>query len=199
MPSGVAFKFSAKAAGLFVWHNTIVGEQVAGDPSSNVHWRNNLILGRGTPDRGVMRWANATGDHSSDYNGYRPNPGAAEQYRWLAPGNGETAYDGEGWKSYRTLRELQSATGQEAHGREVDFGVFEDLEPPAVDDRHAVYHAMDLSFALKPGGAAVDAGVVIPTVNEDHAGRAPDLGALEAGQPARRYGPRWLEGDPFYR
>ena len=39
VPSGVAFKFSAKPAGLFVFHNTIIGEQVARDPSSNVHWR----------------------------------------------------------------------------------------------------------------------------------------------------------------
>src|SRR6185436_4681928 len=48
VPAGVAFKFSSKPAGLFVFHNTIVGEQVARDPSSNVHWRNNLFLGRDT-------------------------------------------------------------------------------------------------------------------------------------------------------
>ena len=75
VPSGVAFKFSAKPAGLFVYHNTIIGEQTARDPSSNVHFRNNLFLGRDTPDRGIMTWANATGAHSSDYNGYRPNTG----------------------------------------------------------------------------------------------------------------------------
>ena len=199
VPSGVAFKFSAKPAGLFVYHNTIVGEQVAGDPSANVHWRNNLFLGRGTPDRGVMRWANATSAFSSDYNGYRPNPGVEEQYRWLAPDTGDTAYDGKGWQSYRTLRELQSATGQEAHGREVGFDIFEDLEPPDVTQRHAVYHAMDLNFELKAGSAAVDAGVAIPTVNDGYSGRAPDLGALEAGKPAPKYGPRWLKGEPFYR
>ncbi len=72
VPSGVAFKFSAKPAGLFVYHNTIIGEQTARDPSSNVHFRNNLFLGRDTPERGIMTWANATSAHSSDYNGYRP-------------------------------------------------------------------------------------------------------------------------------
>ena len=51
-PSGVAFKFSAKAAGLFAYHNTIIGEQVARDPSSNMHYRNNLFLGRGYPGSG---------------------------------------------------------------------------------------------------------------------------------------------------
>ena len=199
VPSGVAFKFSAKPAGLFVWHNTIIGEQVAGDPSANVHWRNNLFLGRGTPDRGVMRWANATDAYSSDYNGYRPNPGVEEQYRWLAPEKGGTTYEGGDWKSYRTLEEFQAATGQEAHGREVGFDIFEDLEPPDVTKRHAVYHAMDLNFALKPGSAAVDAGVEIPTVNDGYAGSAPDLGALEVGKSAPKYGPRWLKGAPFYR
>jgi hypothetical protein len=58
---------------------------------------------------------------------------------------------------------------------------------------------MDLSFALKPHGKAVDAGVVIPTVNEDYSGAAPDLGALEVGQPLPRYGPNWITWQPFYR
>jgi hypothetical protein len=58
---------------------------------------------------------------------------------------------------------------------------------------------MDLNFDLNPSSKAVDAAVVIPTVNEDHLGRAPDLGALEAGRPAPHYGPRWLNWQPFYR
>ena len=32
VPSGVAFKFSAKPAGLFVYHNTIIGEQIGAGP-----------------------------------------------------------------------------------------------------------------------------------------------------------------------
>ena len=199
VPSGVAFKFSAKPAGLFVYHNTIIGEQTAGDPSSNVHWRNNLFLGRGTPGRGVMRWANATSAFSSDYNGYRPNPGVEEQYNWLAPKPGGTAYEDGEWKSFSTLADLRAATGQEAHGREVDFDIFESLVPPDPENRHAVYHATDLNFRLKPGSVAVDAGVEIPTVNEGFAGSAPDLGALEVGRPMPHYGPRWLKTQPFYR
>jgi hypothetical protein len=62
-----------------------------------------------------------------------------------------------------------------------------------------VYHASDLNFRLKPGSKAVDAGVVIPTVNEDFAGRAPDLGAIEVGRAERKYGPRWWKGGEFYR
>jgi len=201
VPSGVAFKFSAKPAGLFVFHNTIIGEQVAGDPSSNVHWRNNLFLGRDTPDRGIMTWANATDAYSSDYNGFRPNRGVREQYRWLGPQRGERKYEPQpgDWQSFATLAELRAASGQEAHGLEVDFDCFERLRPPDPASRHAVYHAVDLDFRLKPGSKPVDAGVVLPTINDDFAGQAPDLGALEVGKPPPLYGSRWLKGQPFYR
>jgi hypothetical protein len=201
VPSGVAFKFSAKPAGLFVYHNTIIGEQTARDPSSNVHFRNNLFLGRDTPDRGIMTWANATSAHSSDYNGYRPNTGVQAQYSWLAPAHGQSVYEAtpEHWKSFRTLAEVRAATGQEQHGVEIDFDIFERLTPPDPSKRHAVYHAVDLDFRLKTASKAVDAGVPIPTVNDAFVGRAPDLGAIETGKPAPRYGPRWLDWQPFYR
>jgi len=201
VPTGVAFKFSAKPAGLFVYHNTIVGEQTARDPSSNVHWRNNLFLGRDTPGRGVMTWANATDAFSSDYNGFRPNRGVAEQFAWLGPKAGQRLYEPQpgDWKVFKTLTDFRAATSQEQHGVEVDFDCFQRLAPPDPANRHAVYHAMDLDFRLKPGCKAVDAGVVIPTVNDRFTGKAPDLGALEVGVPEPKYGPRWLKGQPFYR
>ena len=201
VPSGVAFKFSAKAAGLFAYHNTIIGEHVASDPSSNMHYRNNLFLGRDTPGRAVMIWANAGSDHSSDYNGFRPNKGVVEQYRWLAPQSGETIYEPrpEDWRAFSTLDEFRAVTGQEQHGLELDFDVFEQMVPPDPAKRHAVYHARDLNFRLKPGGKAVDAGILIPTVNDHFTGNAPDLGALESGRPQPHYGPRWLKTQPFYQ
>jgi len=201
VPSGVAFKFSAKPAGLFVYHNTIVGEHTIRDPSSNVHYRNNLFLGRNAADRGIMSWANATDAYSSDYNGFRPNKGVAAQYLWLAPAAGQRLYEPKptDWKSYSTLADFRAATGQETHGIEVDFDIFENMPPPDPARRFAVYHAMDLNFRLKSGARAVDAGVSLPTVNEGFAGRAPDLGALEVGKPEPKYGPSWLTWQPFYR
>lgn len=201
VPSGVAFKFSAKPAGLFVWHNTIIGEHLLGDPSANMHFRNNLFLGRDTPNRGILTLANSASHNSTDYNGYRPNRGVREQYRFFKPKPGPNVYEPktEHWGIFSTLKELQDATGQETHSIEVDFDIFEGLTPPNPSNRYAVYHAMDLNFALKDNAKAVDAGLVIPTVNEDFAGRAPDLGALETGQPVPQYGPRWLTWKPFYR
>ncbi len=201
VPTGVAFKFSAKPAGLFVYHNTIIGEQVMRDPSSNMHFRNNLFLGRDTPGRGIMTWANATDAFSSDYNGFRPNKGVAEQFAWLGPKTRQRLYEPlpEAWQTFATLADFRAATMQETHGIEVDFDAFEALVPPDPANRHAVYHAVDLNFRLKASSKAVDAGVLIPTVNDGFTGRAPDLGALEVGKPEPKYGPRWLNGQPFYR
>src|SRR4029453_12866251 len=116
--TGVAFKFSAKPAGLFVWHNTIIGEQTARDPSANVHFRNNLVLGRDTPGRGVMTWANPRSAYGPDYNGYRPNAGVAAQFAWLAPAPGATAYEAgaDHWKTFGSLPEGRQGARPGGHG-----------------------------------------------------------------------------------
>ena len=201
VPTGVSFKFSAKPAGLLVYHNTIIGEQTIRDPSSNMHFRNNLFLGRDTPGRGIMTWANASAENSSDYNAFRPNRGVTEQFAWLGPKPGEPLYEPQpaDWRTFATLAEFRAATKQETHGLEVDYTDFENLAPADPGQRHAVYHAMDLNFKLKPASKAVDAGVAIPTVNDGFQGRAPDLGALEVGKSEPIYGPRWLKRQPFYR
>ncbi len=103
------------------------------------------------------------------------------------------------WRAFATLAEFRAATGQEVHGIELDYDVFAQVSPPNQANPYQVYHAADLDFQLRPGGKAVDAGVVIPTVNEDFVGKAPGLGALESGAPPPRYGPRWLTWQPFYR
>jgi hypothetical protein len=53
-----------------------------------------------------------------------------------------------------------------------------------------LYDAKDLDFRLRPGSAAVDRGVTLPTVTDGFTGQAPDLGALERDRPAPVYGPR---------
>lgn len=200
--SGVSFKLSAKPAGIFLFHNTVISEHSIRDPYSNAHFRNNLFIGVNVPNRGVAVLASATPYSTFDYNGYRPNPNVEAQYTWLnaKPGGGRN-YEPQrdDWKSYRTLAELRTATGQEAHGIEVDLDAFEGLTLPDHSKRHEPYHSADLNFALKPGSKAVDAGVPLPTVNDGFAGRAPDLGALEVGKPLPQYGARWVRQQPFYR
>lgn len=200
--SGVSFKFSAKPAGLLVYHNTVISEHVIRDPHSNAHFRNNLFLGSDAPGRPIAVFANATAYSSYDYNGYRPNRNVPQPYVWLSPSSPlDRLYEPEPshWRGFATLEELRAATGQEVHGREVDYDIFEDLRGPDGAKRHAVYHAADLNFRLKAGSRAVDAGVRLANVNDDFAGKAPDLGALELGRPEPHWGPRTGLKPPFYR
>ena len=53
-----------------------------------------------------------------------------------------------------------------------------------------LYNFEDFDFRLKPGSVAVNAGVILPNVNDDFTGAAPDLGALEVGKDMPIYGPR---------
>ena len=73
------------------------------------------------------------------------------------------------------------------------------MVPPDPAKRYAVYHAADLNFRLRANSKAIDAGAILPTINDDFTGAAPDLGALEFGRPEPNYGPRWLTWKPFYR
>jgi hypothetical protein len=59
---------------------------------------------------------------------------------------------------------------------------------------------VDLNFKLNPEGKAVDAGTIIPNINDHFKGKAPDLGALEVGGPKETFGARYLDPDQeFYR
>jgi hypothetical protein len=192
VPTGCGLKFNVKPSGMVLYHNTIIAEALPGDIFSNVHFRNNLFLGTDAPGRAVFRFSNATAYSTFDYNGYRLNPKSADQFLWLAPeGGAARGYDATPAKArrLRSLAELKQ-TGQEAHGVEVDFDVFENLSPPASGKPLAVYEAKDLRFHLKAGGKAVDAGVALPNVNDGYRGAAPDLGAYELGAAEPRYGPR---------
>jgi hypothetical protein len=199
----VALKF-INPAGVIVYHNTIVAENRTAQRVSNAHFRNNLFLGTdaATP---ISMLGGPTAYSTYDYNGYRPNRPAASQYVWLGPKPGvRVDYDVEPNQAprFRSLADLAAATGQETHGIEVDYDIFASLRPPVVPDASKPgkpYDAVDLDFALKTGSKAVDAGVRLPNVNDGFAGRAPDLGALEVGQPPPVYGPRWLSEHPFYR
>jgi len=92
-------------------------------------------------------------------------------------------------RRFKTLKEYSEATGQDRHSLIVDYDVFQRVSPPGPDLR-TLYKPSDFDFQLRPGSAAVDAAVRLPGVNDDFTGRAPDLGALEAGRPVPHYGPR---------
>ncbi|MEA2062069.1 MAG: hypothetical protein U9P14_00100 [Gemmatimonadota bacterium] len=193
VPWGMALKLEANPAGLIFYHNTICAENHKGAPHSNAYFRNNLFLGTDHPERALMRLSTYTSYTTYDYNGYRPNRVDYPQFFWNSPTDGKTSDFGikrQDAVAYRTLEEFRRATGQEVHGIIVDYDIFEKVTKPDPALPHAVYSAGNFDFRLKKGSAAVDAGVILPNVNVDFAGKAPDLGALEYSRPMPFFGPR---------
>ena len=199
---GGALKIHGGVPGLTAYHNTFIAENNGGGGHPNSNYRNNLILGSDGPTH-ISRFPYTTTYSIADYNGYRPNQGPESpegQFRWLSA-------QGE-WEEFKTLGGLKKASGLEAHGIIVDYDDFEDLQKPIQgpvgtplgEMPGPVYHAVDLNFELTPIGKAVDAGVVIPNVNDNYNGKAPDLGAPEVDAPPVVYGARHLDpNQEFYR
>ncbi len=203
IPVGIALKFMARPAGLYILHNTFIAENGNGQTFSNSHFRNNLIMGTGMQGRPVAIFPFATSYSTSDYNGYCPNPGE-NNYRWVSPANGTSADYSitmqENGKSFNTLKNLSETSGLDRHSIEVGYDIFENLRAPDPSKPGLVYHAVDFSFNLKPDSKAVDGGIKIPGINDDFKGKAPDLGALESGRDLPVYGPRGeITNRPFYR
>jgi hypothetical protein len=80
---------------------------------------------------------------------------------WTGSGGDLVRWDGE---RYATLAAFTAATGQETHGLSV--------EPGFAD-------AANGDYTLSPTSNLMDAGVVIPGINDDYAGATPDIGAFE--------------------
>ncbi len=148
---------------------------------------------------------------SSDYNGFRPNPGAAYSFQWNSPASKVQADYGDLLRAnpegaadlaahprletrrFGTLAEFRQATGQDPHSVIVDYDIFRNVPPLDAQDVKNVqklYNAADLDFSLKPGSAAIDRAVILPNVTDGFSGSAPDLGALEYGHAPPHYGPR---------
>jgi hypothetical protein len=88
---------------------------------------------------------------------------------------------------YSSLTAFAAASGLEANGRQISrtacFTTFNVPGPAPVPIPAQV-------MSLKAGCTAVDAGLVLPNINDGFTGAAPDLGAFELGHPDPSYGPR---------
>ena len=80
---GGSTRLTNGAAGVLFYNNTILTETSAGS-SANVHWRNNLMLGENSAPA-IFSVNTNTNYSSSDYNGFRPNAGAAFSFEWNSP------------------------------------------------------------------------------------------------------------------
>ncbi len=193
---GGSTRSTAGSPGVYFYNNTITTETNPGE-SANTHWRNNLMLGQNASST-VFSVTTNTNYSSSDYNGFRPDPGN-ESFAWNSPpfnvpmilADGSSPAKVE-TRKYATLEAYSQATKQDQHSVLVDYDIF--MKVTKLDGKdlatvQRLYKAEDFDFRIKPGSAAVDHGVAIPNVTDGFAGSAPDLGALEVGQPVPTYGP----------
>jgi hypothetical protein len=159
--------------------------------ASNYHFRNNLMLAW-QPSETLFSVDSYTNYTSSDFNGFRPDPGAEYSFVWKSPpfdiirGYSRPRVE----RKFTTLEEYSKDTGQDKNSILVDYDIFQKVAQPDPNDVTRIYRAKNLDFRLKENTAAVDAGCILPNINDNFTGKAPDLGALEVGQPLPIYGPR---------
>jgi hypothetical protein len=191
--TGGPLKLIDTPAGVLIYQNTLVGEGRLFGPASNVHFLNNLILGDGWAGP-IFNLSTFTNYSSSDYNGYRPNPGADDSFEWNSPPfNAMADYSGKlVMRHFKDLRAFQVASGQEKHSVLLDYDTFEKVLMPDKSNPQRLYNPEDFDFRLRPGSSAIDRGILLPTINDEFTGSAPDLGAYELGRPVPHYGPRKL-------
>ncbi len=205
---GGSIRMTNGAPGVLFYNNTILTETNAGS-SANVHWRNNLMLGENSAPA-IFSVTTNTNYSSSDYNGFRLNPGAAYSFQWnsppwnipadysgmllASPGRGGAGVNSTlTARRFATLAEYNRETHQDQHSVAVDYDIFVNVPMLDAQDNKNVqklYKAEDFDFRLKAGSAAIDKGMILPNVTDAFTGLAPDLGALELGQTPPHYGPR---------
>ena len=178
------FKLARGSLGDVVLNNTVVkvggGFRVVHNPSL-VFFRNNLAIGGegagnfgvyGSGDPLAVDFVRADSTCDMDYDGVGT---------YGAPFKANV-----GGKIFDSFAEFRKATG-EKHAVLVDLNVFNpgvEFPNPAIPEREPA------DLRLRPGCAAVDAGVFIPGVTDNFSGKAPDLGAYELDGELPHYGPR---------
>lgn len=190
--TGSSVKYIDTPSGILTYHNTFIGSVNSTAPASNVHYRNNLILTDGWFDP-VLTVTTFTNYSSSDYNGFRPDPWAKTAFQWISPPfdiRADYSDDGRITREYADLSAYNKETGQDQHSILIDYDVFTNVNLPDKTNPQRLYRPEEFDFRLKPEATARDAGTVLPTINDDYEGKAPDLGAYEFGRPLPQYGPR---------
>jgi hypothetical protein len=187
-----ALKLLDNPSGVLIYNNTFIGAAGALGPASNIHFRNNLIVGDGWK-RPIMQMRTFTPYSSSDYNGFGPNP-VEGSFSWDGPPFAG-ANGGAARKKYNTLSDYQKGSGQDAHSVAVGLDAFVKVTPTDESDPRKLYEPEKLDFRLRPRSAAIDKGMVLPTITDGARGKAPDLGAYEFGDTPVHYGPEiWPVG-----
>ena len=176
--TALSLKLHNYCTGLEIYHNTLMtARQGFG---SFYKWQNGIL--RNNLFLGVQRYAMETGSITPyttlDYNGYRKTDDPERFIKW---------YNVRAWGRHPTLAAFTEATGHERHGIRVDYNAFRKAWDPK---EGKTTRPADVDLRLAEGAVPVDAGCVLPNVNDDFTGKAPDMGCHEIGKPTPHYGPR---------
>ncbi len=175
---------------MFAYHNLITSDNAGMNKfGGNLHLRNNIFM----PYKGqfkerdygkemLIAFQEGVPANTSDYNAYyKTSDVFSDKPFGLTRGKKPT---------FSTLEEFSEATGLEKHGIFVDgWSIFQKAGPPE-GGRDDILMTDDLDLRLKEDAPVVDAGIVLPNINDDYNGDAPDLGPYEVGKPMPHYGPR---------
>jgi hypothetical protein len=179
------FKLHRHSVGDVILHNTTVkvgdGHACRAQESwRHAYFRNNLSIG-GIGGGVYGRYSNGTGLAV-----YLPGADKSCDLDYDAVGTFLTPFAGLiGDVEFRSIDEMRRLTS-EKHAVRADMTVFNGVPfpyPPVPERRPP---------DLRPvaGSAVVDAGCILPNINNGFSGKAPDMGAYEAGQELPHYGPR---------
>lgn len=173
-----AFKLKRFSHGDVVLHNTAikVGTGLGGNSAMDfAYFRNNLAFGGPT---GGVNW----GDYG---------PGKPYAADIIDPGiHCDFDYDAVGVYGVPYLARIGGKPFSEVEKNGIEqitlAETFDNVTfpNPPIPERAAP------DLRPKPGSRVIDAGLLIPNINQDFLGNAPDCGAYEANQPLPHYGPR---------
>ena len=156
-------------SGALIFHNTVVKKDDpwilwAGAPVYNCVTRNNLFVGNG---RRAVDMEALMVECDFDYDGFGGGPWPVFM-KW-----------NKVW--YKDLEEIKAKAPVEKHAVFVDAPT---TFATGIDRPADVLKTFDFTkndLRLKDGTAAIDAGEVLPNINDGFKGKAPDLGAYELG------------------
>jgi hypothetical protein len=179
-PTYSPFKLHNDTCGVFLFHNTCLRSGPCfnivpgGESVTQGVTRNNLFLGTGGAALNTSARFVACDFDSDGFGGF-----AGPFALW----NGKTYKTADDAKASGAL---YKARGAFVIDPKTCFA--SGLTPPAKWETE--FKNDELDFRLKEGSGAVDKGEVVPNFSDGYAGAAPDLGAVEFGQPEPHYGPR---------
>lgn len=173
-----SFKMHNHPSGAIFYHNTSVKAGMplmlaTDDAVSNCVYRNNLFLG--TTASYAYETSARMRDCDFDFDGF------GGQWKLFLKWNGVR---------YDTMQDAAERSPVYGHAVRVnpETTFLSRGKPPATTQTQFDVEVNDLR--LSPASKAVDAGVVLPNINDGYQGRAPDLGAYELGSSLPHYGPR---------